>query len=82
MRHSRRQQNKSAGEGLPCMYSDVVLFFFSFFSQTSAGAEIEKGNYFLFPHPYPLVLAVNNSPAVFAFYHAGSTDFEEKIERL
>ena len=36
---------------------------------------------FLLPHPYSLALAVNKS-AVFVFYHARSTDFEEKIEFL
>ena len=51
------------------LYSDVVLFFFSFFSKTSASID-------------PLELAVNKSQAVFIFYHAGSTDFEEKVEGL
>ena len=31
-------------------------------------------------HPYPLALAVNDSPAVLIFYHSCSKDFEEKIE--
>ena len=35
---------------------------------------------FFFPHPYPLALAVNKSPAVFCLVR--STDFEEKIEGL
>ena len=34
------------------------------------------------PHPYPLALAVNKSPAVSIFYNARSTHFEEKIEVL
>ena len=50
------------------LYTDVVLFFFSFFP--------------LLPHPYLLALAVNKSSAVFIFYHARSMDFEEKIEGL
>ena len=50
------------------LYTDVVLFFFSFFSPL--------------PHTYPLALAVNKSTAVFIFYHARSMDFEEKIEGL
>ena len=60
------------------LYTDVVLFFFSFFSKTSASARL----FFFLPHPYPLALAVSKSPAVFVFYHARSTDFEEKIEGL
>ena len=32
---------------------------------------------FLFPHPYPLALAVNKSHTVFIFYHARSTDWRE-----
>ena len=44
------------------LYTDVVLFFFSFFS--------------LLPHTYPLALTVNKSPAVFIFYHARSMDLE------
>ena len=50
------------------LYTDVVLFFFSFFS--------------LLPHPYPLALSVNKFPVVFIFYHVRSMDFEEKIEGL
>ena len=37
---------------------------------------------FFFPPPYHPALAVNKSPAVFIFYHARSTDFEEKVEGL
>ena len=36
----------------------------------------------ILPYPYLLALTVNKSPAVFIFYHARSTDFEEKIEGL
>ena len=85
------------------LFTDVGLFFFSFFSKTSASARkknkerlwtslgkkrfIEslphvKPYIFFFPHSYPLALAVTKSPAVFIFYHARSTDFEEKIEGL
>ena len=81
MRHSRRQQNQSAGEGLACTQ---MFFYFSFrsFHKHQRGRRSRKKTIFFFLHPYPLVLAVNNSPAVFVFYHAGSTDFEEKIEGL
>ena len=48
-----------------CLRADVVLFFFSFFSKTSARAR---------------ELAVSKSPPVYIFYHASYTDFEEKIE--
>ena len=34
------------------------------------------------PTPTPLALAVDKSPAVFIFYDARSTDFEEDIEGL
>ena len=54
------------------LYTDVVLFFFSFFSKTSASASSSS------PHPYPL----NKFPRGFIFYHASSTDFEEKMEGL
>ena len=69
------------------LYTDVILLFFSFFWKTSACArarrarEKEKNKLFFFPHPYPFALAVNESPR-FIFYHARSTDFEEKIEGL
>ena len=39
------------------LYTDVVLFFFSFFS--------------LLPHLYPLALSVNKFPAVFYFLSCG-----------
>ena len=50
-------------------------------------APLERGTFsglryiLFFPHHYPLALAVNNPPR-FIFYHARSTDFEEKIEGL
>ena len=70
-----------------------TLFYFSFRSFRKhrharergehASAEREEEKYiFSFPHPYPFALAVNKAPAVFIFYHARSTDFEEKIEGL
>ena len=46
------------------LYTDVVIFFFSFFV--------------LFEN----IAAVNESPGFFIFYHARSTDFEEKTEGL
>ena len=71
------------------LYTDAVLLFFSFFSKTLA-SENERGaqerkiinRIFSFPNLKPLSLAVSKSPAVFVFYHARSTDFEEKIEGL
>ena len=58
-----------------------TLFYFSFRSFRKHRRAREKGNLFSSsPTPTPLVLAVNNSPAVFIFYHARSTNFEEKIE--
>ena len=55
------------------LYTDVVLFFFSFFWRTSACARVrrarereeEKKN-----HPYPFALAVNKSPAVYLLSRA------------
>ena len=46
------------------LYTDVALFFFSFFLRTSAcpPAKQAREN---FPHHYPLALAVNKSPAVY-----------------
>ena len=59
------------------LFTDVVLFFFSFFSKTSASARASartsaesgerRASNFVFPHPYPLALAVNKSSAVFCF---------------
>ena len=54
---------------------------FIFFSKTLASAEREK-EIFSPSLSLPLVLAVNKSPAVFIFYHARSTDLDEKIEGL
>ena len=66
------------------LYTDVVLFFFSFFSKTSASSRAkrarEKKNsftIFFLPHHYPFALAVNNPPRLI-FYHSRSKDFEEK----
>ena len=42
---------------------------------------LESKVFFFFPHPYPLALAVNKSPAVY-IYHERSKDFEEKIGGL
>ena len=54
------------------LHTDVVLFFFSFFSKTSASeasarekARSTRKKIFFFPHYYPLALAVNKSPAVY-----------------
>ena len=59
------------------LHTNVVLFFFPFFSKTLAGARLKKAiacaecekekqrTVFSFPHPYPTSLVVNKSPAVF-----------------
>ena len=47
-----------------------------------APKDVYRPSIFFFPHPYPLALAVNKSPAGFFFYHARSTDSKEKIEGL
>ena len=47
------------------LYTDVVLFFFSFFWKTSACARARARASESFPHPYPFVLAVNKSPTVY-----------------
>ena len=65
------------------LYKDVVLFFFSFFSKTSASSQRERArkknsfSIFFLPHNYPFALAVNNPPRLI-FYHSRSKDFEEK----
>ena len=65
------------------MYADVVLFFFWIFSKTSVSARTSAEHlFFFFPPPYHPALAVNKSLGVFIFYHARSTDFEEKVEGL
>ena len=46
------------------LYTDVVLFFFSFFSKTSASWPAKQARE-TFPHHYPLALAVIKSPAVY-----------------
>ena len=82
-----KKKNETAEQINTSLYTDVVFFFFSFFSRTSAsederGARERKIKNFLLLHPEPLPLAVSKSPAVFVFYHARSMDFEEKIEGL
>lgn len=66
---------------LSCFHS---LFQFSFrsFQKHKQGRRATKKSIFFFLQPCPLALAVNKSPAVFIFYPARSTDFEEKIEGL
>ena len=53
-----------------------TLFYFSFRSFRKHRRASSSS-----PTPLPFALAVNKSPAVFVFYHARSTDFEEKIEQ-
>ena len=74
------------------LYTDVVSFFFSFFWKLNIGEhagearESERGTrerkkqiFSSSPNPCLLALASINPPQ-FIFYHARSTDFEEKIE--
>ena len=57
-----------------------MVICFSWENQVSvAPKDVYRPSIFFFPHHYPLVLAVNKSPAV---YSPRSTDFEEKIEGL
>ena len=69
-------------------------FFYFFFLKTLVRMSMKHRNergawerkiknlYFLLPHPYPLALNVNKSPAVFIFYDTHSMDFEGTIEDL
>ena len=60
-----------------------MVISFSWEKQVSvASKDVYRPCIFFFPYPYSLALAVNESPAVSIFYHARSTDFEEKIEGL
>ena len=60
-----------------------MVISFSWEMQVSvASNDVYGPSIFFFPYSYPLALAVNESPAVSIFYHAHSTDFEEKIEGL
>ena len=78
------------------LYTDVVLFFFSFFSKTSASSRAKracenkrgaregkiKNVYFLLP-PTPTPLRWRSiNPLRLVFYNARSTDFEKKLEGL
>ena len=62
------------------LYTGVVLCVFSFFWKTCASARK-----IFFPYPYPAITPLRwrsiNPPRV-KFYHAPSSDFEEKIEGL
>ena len=62
---------------LACTHHCLIFLFVCFGNI----GEREKEKIF-FPYLYPLTLAVNKSPAVFIFYPARLTDFEEKIEGL
>ena len=52
------------------LYTDVALFFSSFFSKTSASEA----------NPRTLLRWRSINPLWFIFYHPSSTDFEEKME--
>ena len=77
-------------QGVNSLYRDDVLFFFSFFSKTSASSRAKRAREnerraretILFsssPTTTPLRWRSIN-PLRFIFYHPGSTDFEEKIK--
>ena len=61
------------------LYTDVVSFYFSFFSKTSARlrAKRVRENKRTTPLRWRSI-----TPLQFIFYHPRSTDFEEKIEGL
>ena len=62
-----------------------LIFLFVFFEnigERSSESSERQNEKIFFPYLYPLALAVNKSPAVFIFYPACLTDFEEKIEGL
>ena len=57
-------------QGVNSLFTDDILFFFSFFSKTSASSRdraqsARNKSIFFFPHHYPLALAVNKSLAVY-----------------
>ena len=77
------------------LYTDVVLFFFSFFLKTlvssrakracenERGARERKINFLFSSSPTPTPFRWRSiNPLRFIFYNARSTDFEEKIEGL
>ena len=69
---------------LACTHHCLIFLFVCFGNigeRSSEAGEREKEKLF-FPYLYPFALAVNKSPAVFIFYPARLTDFEEKIEGL
>ena len=69
---------------LACTHHCLIFLFVCFGNigeRSSEAGEREKEKMF-FPYLYPFALAVNKSPAVFIFYPARLTDFEEKIEGL
>ena len=81
MRHSRRQQNKSAGEDLA---RTQMLFYFSFcsFRKHRRARSSRKETIFSTPTPTPLRWRWISPPRFLFFYQARSTNFEEKIEGL
>ena len=69
---------------LACTHHCLIFLFVCFGNigeRSSEAGEREKEKIF-FPYLYPFARAVNKSPAVFIFYPARLTDFEEKIEGL
>ena len=73
--HTTQRHTQHKGPNGSSLYTDIVLFFFSSFSKTSASKPT--------PTSTPLRWrSILKSPAVIIFYHARLTDFEEKIEGL
>ena len=66
--------------GSTSLYTDVVLFLFSFFSKHRRARQQSKRAR-TFPTTTPLRWRSIN-PLRFIFYHPRSTDFEEKIDGL
>ena len=64
------------GSKLFSLYTDLVLFFFSFLWKTSACSRARR------ERKIPLLRWWSINPPRIIFYHARSTDFEEKIEGL
>ena len=92
--YSNQSGFNSVDEVLQCsLYTDVALFFFPFFSKTSASeasvreqarSARRKNKERLFsssPTPTPLRWRSIN-PLRLVFYNARSTDFEKKLEGL
>ena len=69
---------------LACTHHCLIFLFVCFenIGERSSEASERENEKIFFPYLHSLALVINKSPAVFIFYHARSTDFEEKIEDL